>query len=88
MPAFRYVARGRVQGVGFRYFALKLAETLGVTGFVRNLPDGGVEIVAEAREAVLVQFEEELRKGPSFGRVEHLDRLAIEDRGDTGFQIR
>lgn len=88
MPAFRYLARGRVQGVGFRYFALKIAEELGVTGFVRNLPDGSVEIVAEAGEPVLAQFEEKLRNGPSFGRVEHLDRLSIEDRGDTGFQVR
>ncbi len=88
MPAFRYLARGRVQGVGFRYFALKIAEDLGVTGFVRNLPDGNVEIVAEAGEAVLAQFEERLRTGPSFGSVEHLDRVPIEERGDTGFQIR
>jgi len=88
MPAFRYLARGRVQGVGFRYFALKVAEELRVTGFVRNLPDGSVEVVAEAAESVLAQFEEKLRNGPSFGRVEHLDRLPIEERGDTGFQIR
>jgi acylphosphatase len=88
MPAFRYLARGRVQGVGFRYFALKIAEELRVTGFVRNLPDGSVEVVAEAGEAVLAEFEAKLRNGPSFGRVEHLDRLPIEERGDTGFQIR
>ena len=47
MPAARYVVRGRVQGVGYRYFVLRQAEELGLAGFARNLPDGSVEVIAE-----------------------------------------
>jgi acylphosphatase len=88
LPAYRYLVRGRVQGVGYRYFVLKEAELLGATGFVRNLPDGSVEVVAEADEKVLQRLEARLREGPSFARVEAVDRLAVEGRGDSGFHIR
>ena len=47
MPAYRYVVRGRVQGVGYRYFVLRQADALGVAGFARNRADGSVEVVAE-----------------------------------------
>ena len=56
---------GRVQGVGFRYTAVDLAEGLGVTGWVKNLRDGRVEIVAEAEETVLHEFLDKIRD--SFG---------------------
>lgn len=88
MPAYRYVARGRVQGVGYRYFALQTARELGVTGFVRNQPDGSVEVLAEGDEATLASFEARLRDGPSFGRVEALERQAASPRGDSGFHVR
>jgi len=51
MRAKHYLVRGRVQGVGYRYFALEAAERLGVTGYVRNLATGEVEVHAEAEEA-------------------------------------
>ena len=60
MPAYRYRVFGRVQGVGFRYFALRQAELLGVTGFARNHPDGSVEVVAEGPEESLAALEEQL----------------------------
>jgi acylphosphatase len=88
MPAFRYLVSGRVQGVGFRYHALRAAEQIGVSGFARNLPDGRVEVVAEGSDAVLAQFEEALRRGPSFGHVEDIERTAVPGRGDQGFHIR
>lgn len=86
--AYRYLVKGRVQGVGYRYFALRTAERLGVTGFVRNLSDGRVEVVGEGPEAVLAEFEEHLRQGPAFAGVESIDRAPIEQRGDQGFQVR
>ena len=88
MASYRYVVRGRVQGVGYRYFVVKWAEELGVSGFVRNQPDGSVEVFAEAGDEVLGSFEGRLRQGPSFSRVEDVERLAISPRGDLGFYIR
>jgi acylphosphatase len=88
MGSYRYLVSGRVQGVGYRYFTLHAAESLGVSGFARNLPDGRVEVVAEADDQALAAFEEKLRQGPSFSSVSDLDRTAIEPRGDRGFHIR
>jgi acylphosphatase len=88
MTAYRFFVRGRVQGVGYRYFVLRQAEALGVSGFARNLPDGGVEVVAEGSDASLEALESRLKDGPPFGDVEHVERTAIAPRGDQGFHIR
>jgi acylphosphatase len=65
---------GRVQGVGFRYTALEFAETLGITGWVRNLRDGRVEMAAEAHEDVLRKFLSELKSSfSSYIRGEDID---------------
>jgi len=88
VAAYRYFVRGRVQGVGYRYFVLREAETFGVSGFARNLSDGRVEVVAEAAEEVLVEFEGRLTEGPAFAHVDGVDRAPIPPRGDRGFHIR
>jgi len=88
MASYRYIVRGRVQGVGYRYFVMREANGLGVSGFARNLPDGSVEVVAEGPDDVLARFEDRLREGPSFAAVSALDRFAIAARGDQGFHIR
>ena len=88
MPAYRYVVRGRVQGVGYRYFVLRHADVHGVAGFARNLPDGGVEVLAEGSGAALADFEARLREGPAFAEVAGVEREAIPDRGSSGFHIR
>ena len=67
--AKHYLVRGRVQGVGYRYFARAAAERLGVKGFVRNLYDGDVEIHAEADAPTLQLFRQELERGPRMARV-------------------
>ena len=61
---------GKVQGVGFRYATLHKASELGVTGTVRNLADGRVEIVAQAKESTMNKFERWCRQGPSGSQVE------------------
>jgi acylphosphatase len=88
MAAYRYRVQGRVQGVGYRYFVQYQADSLKVTGFVRNLPDGSVEVVAEGVESALATLEARLREGPSFARVASVERAAITARGDQGFHIR
>ena len=86
--SFQAVVRGRVQGVGFRYFARQRAEILGVAGFVRNLPDGSVEVHAEGAETALTSFEADLRRGPSFGKVEDTSIVKVKARGFERFEIR
>ena len=65
----RIVFTGRVQGVGFRYTTQSIAKRYEVNGFVRNLPDGRVEIEAEGDRALLTAFVEEVRIGPRYGHV-------------------
>ena len=67
--AKHYVVRGRVQGVGYRYFALGAAERLGVKGFARNLRSGEVEVHGEADELTLQLFKQELQRGPRMAEV-------------------
>jgi acylphosphatase len=88
VASYRYLVQGRVQGVGYRYFVLRQAEELGVSGYARNLPDGRVEVIAEAADAVIEQFEGRLREGPAFASVSALDRSPLPPRGDQGFHIR
>ncbi|MEX1021976.1 MAG: acylphosphatase [Dehalococcoidia bacterium] len=63
------LARGRVQGVGYRAFCANEASLLGVTGYAKNLPDGRVEVLGEADEGTLRQFVERLREGPPMSHV-------------------
>ena len=88
MPAYRFIVSGRVQGVGYRYFALHAAEELRVAGFARNQPGGTVEVVAEGGDADLAELEARLRQGPSFSSAERVERVAIEAPGHRGFEIR
>ena len=74
MPHLLVVVRGRVQGVGFRYFVLKRARERGLKGQVRNRPDGAVEAEAEGARAALESWLEQLRQGPTGARVEAFAR--------------
>jgi len=82
------IVRGRVQGVGFRFFTVRVAKELGVTGFVRNLPDGTVEIVAEGDVEKLAKLVEAVRRGPPLARVTGLDVKWESYKGEyKGFYI-
>ena len=63
------IVSGRVQGVGFRYFTCKLAQSLGITGYTKNLLDGDVEIHAEGDEQNIAIFFQQVKSGPSVSRV-------------------
>lgn len=77
-----------MQGVGFRCFAQDIADREALTGRVRNLPDGRVEVVAEGDEETLARFEAALWRGPSHARVENVDVESTTPTGrHTGFQI-
>lgn len=68
-----WIVRGRVQGVGFRWFVWREAERLGLGGFVRNLRDGSVEVVSQGPGAALDQLEGLLRRGPSGAQVDAVE---------------
>jgi acylphosphatase len=87
--ARRYVIAGRVQGVGFRFFAEIAALREGVHGWVRNLPDGRVEARIEGDAEAVERVEAALRRGPASSRV---DAVVVEDEPPngraSGFSIR
>ena len=70
LVARRFVISGRVQGVGFRYFTQECALREGVTGWVRNLPDGRVEAHVEGDAEAVTRVERALRSGPRGARVQ------------------
>ena len=79
---------GRVQGVWFRAFVQREAQQRGVTGWVRNLPDGRVEVLVSGERSLVDELVEELGRGPRLARV---DRVALEPCAvaeHQGFHIR
>jgi len=73
---------GRVQGVGYRAFTKRVAKRLGLKGFVRNLPDGRVEIYAEGEEEKLKELLENLWAGPYFAEVTDVQYSFSQPRGE------
>ena len=85
----RALVKGRVQGVGFRFFVLRCADELGLDGWVRNLEDGRVEVKAVGRPEDLDRLEADLRRGPPGARVDavHVQQGEGQPQG-RGFQVR
>ena len=79
MTARRFLVSGRVQGVGFRWFVTHLGRELGLRGFVRNLRDGRVEVVAGGTDSALAQLAEALADGPPAARVDGVETSQAED---------
>jgi acylphosphatase len=77
-----------VQGVGFRYQARSRAQSLGLDGFVRNLPDGSVEAAFEGDEQRVESMIEWCRRGPAGARVEDVETVWEEPTGEPGFAVR
>lgn len=76
MPAIHVSIAGRVQGVGFRWFARESARRLGLSGWVRNCPDGTVEVAADGSDEALSRFREELARGPEAAVVSEVGDLS------------
>ena len=89
MKRLHAILSGRVQGVGFRYFALEEAAARRLTGWVRNRGEGQVEVMAEGPEPELSAFLEALRAGPPAARVDAAQVDWREGTGEfTGFHAR
>ena len=86
--ARKYLISGQVQRVGFRFFAQRAAARHQVTGYVRNLPDGRVEALAEGTLESVEGFKHDLATGPVHSLVEQVEELSIDPTGSySSFRI-
>jgi acylphosphatase len=76
--ARQYLISGQVQGVGYRYFAQRVAARHQVSGYVRNLADGRVEVLVEGAPENVEEFKHDLATGPESGHVEQVEELSLE----------
>jgi acylphosphatase len=79
-----FLIKGRVQGVGFRWFVHREASELDLCGWVRNTEDGHVEVVASGTAADLAELRASLRRGPRGSRVDYLIEHYLEDKEAEG----
>jgi len=87
--AVRLTIRGRVQGVGYRWWAQREARRLGLDGWVRNRSDGSVELLAAGPAEAVAELVELCRRGPSAARVTGVDQAsAAPDEALPGFDER
>ncbi len=88
LVARRFVIKGRVQGVGYRFHAVEAARVEGIHGWVRNRTDGAVEVLVEGDAEAVTRMEWALRRGPRPARVESVDVTDEAVSGlTTGFRI-
>jgi acylphosphatase len=87
LEARHLLIEGKVQGVGYRYFAYLAALRLGLAGWVRNLADGQVEALAEGEGEILDAWVAELRRGPAHSVVTRIGQEPAALRGFRGFEI-
>ena len=89
MIARRFIVKGRVQGVGFRWFVIRSAERMGLCGWTRNLPDGHVEVLAQGGSAAIAGLAADLEIGPPAARVDAVESIDHEpDVNLLGFSVR
>lgn len=83
--ARKFLIRGEVQGVGYRFFAQRAAARHQVTGYVRNLADGRVEALAEGTAEAVEAFKHDLATGPAFSTVENVEEINLDLTGGYSF---
>ena len=89
IQARRFIVRGRVQGVGFRWFVEREAHILKIAGWVRNNPDGSVEVLAMGTRDQLAGLRSRLQEGPRAARVDDVEESEAEAvAGLSSFQVR
>ncbi len=86
--ARRFIVRGRVQGVGFRWFVEREAHILGIAGWVRNNADSSVEVLAIGTREQLSALRAKLQQGPRAARVDNVEEIETDPvSGHTTFRI-
>ena len=81
------IAKGNVQGVGFRYMTQRFANGLKLTGFVRNMPDGTVEIIVQGRKVIVQQLLNELKTYFQLAEDTFREKYQLPTKQYIGFQI-
>ena len=79
--ARKFLISGRVQGVGFRYFTQRTSARHQVRGYVKNLADGRVEVLAEGKPTAVEAFKHDLAAGPTYSEVTEVEELVVEPTG-------
>jgi acylphosphatase len=79
--ARKFLIRGEVQGVGYRFFAQRAAARHQVTGYVRNLSNGTVEALAEGSDVSVEAFKHDLVTGPAWAMVENVEEINLDPTG-------
>jgi acylphosphatase len=83
-----FLISGKVQGVGYRYFVMRVANDYQLSGYVRNLASGQVEVVVEGQREAVEELKKELAAGPYHAQVVQLEEKALEISGQyQGFRI-
>lgn len=89
MEQYEIKVNGKVQGVGFRYYAKMQADLIGLNGWVKNLPDGSVLVMVQGNKTDIETFTDYLRIGPSLSYVTNLEKVKIQGgRVFSEFSIR
>ena len=88
MKTLHAVIQGRVQGVGFRYFVEEKGRHLGLNGWVRNLRNGQVEVLASGEEEEISLLLSALKRGPGLAKVTHVEVDWSESPSDEPFHVR
>jgi acylphosphatase len=86
--ARKFLIRGEVQGVGYRFFAQRAAARHQVVGYVRNCPDGTVEAMVEGPQSSVEDFKHDLATGPQWAVVDQVEEIVLEPSGSySAFRI-
>ncbi|WP_189674853.1 MULTISPECIES: acylphosphatase [Sphingomonas] len=88
MTMQRVFVSGKVQRTGYRDWAVRKAQELGLTGWVRNLNDGRVELLVVGEDEAVVAMAEACREGSEHSRVDHVEALPADERAPKGFTKR
>lgn len=86
--AYHIIVRGRVQGVGYRAFASKIANSLGLYGYVQNRVNGTVEIEIEGNKEALDLFVTRCKVGPGWGRVDEIELTETQPHSNEKFRVK
>lgn len=88
MKSFKYIVKGRVQGVGYRFYVGLRLKKLGAKGYVKNLDNGDVEVIIQIKEDKLIRAEKYIEKGSPCGKVIEVKKSILEMKECSSFDLR